>query len=157
MELKPGYKKTEVGVIPEEWDASKIGDLFSFKNGLNKGKNFFGFGSPIVNYMDVYEKPGLSSSDLKGRVNVTNTEIKAFEVRKGDVFFTRTSETVEEVGISSVMLDEPVNTVFSGFLLRARPQNNRLEDQFNPTFVKTPGIFEKSGSLTARIGSSAGG
>ena len=46
------------------------------------------------------------------------------------MFFTRTSETVEEVGISSVMLDEPANTVFSGFILRARPQDNSLDEQY---------------------------
>jgi type I restriction enzyme S subunit len=27
MELKPGYKQTEVGVIPEDWEVSCLGDL----------------------------------------------------------------------------------------------------------------------------------
>jgi type I restriction enzyme S subunit len=49
---------------------------------------------------------------------------------KGDLFFTRTSETTEEVGIASVMLDEPTETVFSGFVLRARPLDDRLTDRF---------------------------
>ena len=31
-----------------------IGELFEFKNGLNKGKEFFGRGSSIINYTDVY-------------------------------------------------------------------------------------------------------
>ena len=48
-----------------------------------------------------------------GRVSLTAPEIKSFDVRKGDVFFTRTSETAEEVGIASVMLDEALDTVFS--------------------------------------------
>ena len=57
-------------------------------------------------------------------------ELDSFSVKKGDVFFTRTSETVDEVGIASVMLDDPSDTVFSGFILRARPKNNFLSDQF---------------------------
>ncbi|MBK7735025.1 MAG: hypothetical protein IPI36_07210 [Chitinophagaceae bacterium] len=39
------------------------------------------------------------------------------------MFFTRTSETIEEIGQPSVMLDEPTQAVFSGFVLRARAIN----------------------------------
>ncbi|KRL96701.1 hypothetical protein FD10_GL000282 [Lactiplantibacillus argentoratensis DSM 16365] len=41
-------------------------------------------------------------------------------MHKGDIFFTRTSETIEEIGFPSVMLSEPQDTVFSGFVLRGR-------------------------------------
>ena len=153
MELKPGYKQTEVGVIPEDWEIRSIGDLFSFKNGLNKGKIYFGSGSSIVNYMDVYSNPGIISKNIKGRVNVNNSELKTFDVKKGDVFFTRTSETVEEVGISSVMMDDPINTVFSGFLLRARPKNNSLNNQFKKYCFSSKFIRSKiisSSSYTTR-------
>ena len=129
-EVPVGYKRTEVGVIPEEWNAVLLGDLFVFKNGLNKAKRFFGSGTPIVNYMDVFEHPGIRMKDLSGRVNLSPEEIKNFEVRLGDVFFTRTSETVEEIGVASVMLDEPCDTVFSGFVLRARPRNDQLDDHY---------------------------
>ena len=27
MEVRPGYKQTEVGVIPEEWDVQPLGEL----------------------------------------------------------------------------------------------------------------------------------
>ena len=106
MELRAGYKQTEVGIIPEDWNIVRLDDLFSFKNGLNKAKKFFGYGTPIVNYMDVYEHSGLFARDLHGRVDVTKQELDSFSVRRGDVFFTRTSETVEEIGIASVILDD---------------------------------------------------
>lgn len=128
--VKPGYKQTEVGLIPEDWEARPIGSMFTFKNGLNKAKEFFGYGTPIVNYMDVFSYPGLHMENVKGRVDVNKQELKAFNVSQGDVFFTRTSETVEEIGVSSVMLDESPNTVFSGFILRGRPRGADLDDQF---------------------------
>jgi type I restriction enzyme S subunit len=71
MEVKAGYKQTEVGVIPVEWEVPTLGERFSFKNGLNKAKKYFGYGTPIVNYMDVYEHPGIFASDIKGRVSVS--------------------------------------------------------------------------------------
>ena len=112
------------------WEQVRLGDLFSFKNGLNKAKEFFGYGTPIVNYMDVFGSSMIRFSDLEGRVSLSKPELKNFDVQKGDVFFTRTSETTEEIGVASVMLDEPTDTVFSGFVLRARPLNERLNNEF---------------------------
>jgi type I restriction enzyme, S subunit len=130
MELKQGYKLTEVGVIPEDWEVARLGDIFNFKNGLNKEKQYFGQGTPIVNYMDVYYNRSLTSDKLDGRVTLTTQEIKNYEVKKGDVFFTRTSETVDEIGITSVLLDEVKNTVFSGFVLRARSKKDGIHTSF---------------------------
>jgi type I restriction enzyme, S subunit len=113
-----------------KWDEVNLGSLFSFKNGLNKGKEFFGYGTPIVNYMDVFGRSTIRAEQLTGRVSLTPQEIQNFDVKKGDVFFTRTSETTEEIGIASVMLDEPSQTVFSGFVLRGRPKNDWLCDAF---------------------------
>lgn len=130
MEIREKYKQTEVGLIPSDWEVISLGEVFEFKNGLNKEKHFFGKGTPIVNYMDVFKNSGLKSGDLSGRVTLSPQEIKNFDVRKGDVFFTRTSETVEEIGISAVMLEDVKNTVFSGFVLRARPTNDKLDLEF---------------------------
>ena len=129
-EVPAGYKRTEVGVIPENWDVVSLGELFVFKNGLNKAKHFFGHGTPIVNYMDVFGHPGLTMANLAGRVSLCPQEIANFKVQQGDVFFTRTSETVDDIGIASVMLDDPDSTVFSGFVLRARSRNERLIDRY---------------------------
>ncbi len=112
------------------WKETQLGKLFTFKNGLNKGKKWFGFGTPIVNYMDVFSNSVISCSRLEGRVSLTSDELRNYEVRRGDVLFTRTSETPEEVGMSSVILDEPSQTVFSGFVLRGRPKGEALCDSF---------------------------
>jgi len=139
-EVPPGYKQTNVGVIPDDWDAMPLGDLLTFKNGLNKAKQFFGFGTPIVNYMDVYTHPGIRTADMKGRVSLNAQEIANFEVRKGDVFFTRTSETVDEIGVAAVMLDDSPDTVFSGFVLRARPKDDSLDDSYKQYCFTLPEV-----------------
>ena len=122
--------KTRLPGFSGEWESKRLGELFEFRNGLNKAKKFFGSGTPIVNYMDVFKNSGLESADLVGRVTLSSKEIESFNVKRGDVFFTRTSETVEEIGIAAVMLDAPCDTVFSGFVLRARPLNDRLDDHY---------------------------
>jgi type I restriction enzyme S subunit len=82
--------------------------------------------------MDVYESGGIHCSSVKGLVCVTPVEKKNYSAKRGDVFFTRTSETVEEIGLASVLLDDLRNAVFSGFVLRAR----QLKETFVPLFMK---------------------
>ncbi len=125
-----GYKQTEVGEIPEDWSARPIGSSFDFKNGLNKAKQFFGYGTPIVNYMDVFNNSELVASDIVGKVDVSNDELRNFSAKYGDVFFTRTSETVDEIGTAAALVEELNNAVFSGFVLRARPKDDVFQVNF---------------------------
>ena len=120
--IETRFKDTELGRIPEDWKVKTIGDIFEFKNGLNASKDCFGFGSPIINYTDVYRQKPLGRSNIKGKVFLSKSDVKRFQVQKNDVFFTRTSETPEEVGYSSVLLEDVEDCVFSGFVLRARPK-----------------------------------
>ncbi|HDC5742604.1 TPA: restriction endonuclease subunit S [Staphylococcus aureus] len=106
-----------------EWEEKKVGELLEFKNGLNKGKEYFGLGSSIVNFKDVFNNRSLNTNNLTGKVNVNSKELKNYSVEKGDVFFTRTSEVIGEIGYPSVILNDPENTVFSGFVLRGRPKS----------------------------------
>lgn len=124
------YKQTEVGLVPSEWEVIPLGEIFKFKNGLNKAKEFFGYGTPIVNYMDVFQRTHLSAEGITGRVDVNTREISAYGVRQGDVFFTRTSETAEEIGLAAVIDTVDQDTVFSGFILRARPIDQSLDTKF---------------------------
>lgn len=45
------------------WDTATIGDFLDFKNGLNKGKEFFGYGTPIVNYTDAFTELRVKTFD----------------------------------------------------------------------------------------------
>lgn len=140
-------------VIPEGWESRPIGDFLEFKNGLNKGKEYFGYGTPIVNYMDVYHHRGLHASDIEGQVSLEREEIRRFIVRKGDVFFTRTSETPDEIGISSVLLDDLPDGVFSGFVLRGRPKSSELLHDYCRYCFSTEAVREaivKSCTYTTR-------
>ncbi|SCU08157.1 restriction endonuclease subunit S [Staphylococcus aureus] len=106
-----------------EWEEKQVGELLEFKNGLNKGKEYFGSGSSIVNFKDVFNNRSINTNNLTGKVNVNSKELKNYSVEKGDVFFTRTSEVIGEIGYPSVILNDPENTVFSGFVLRGRPKS----------------------------------
>lgn len=111
----------------KKYETKTLGELFTFKNGINKEKKDFGIGKPIINYNDVYKKRGLYKKDIKGLVNSNDSEVARYKCKRGDVFFTRTSETKEEVGFPSVLLEDVEDCVFSGFVLRAAPTTNLLD------------------------------
>ena len=48
MEVKPGYKQTEVGVIPEEWEVKPLRDVFDLKSGVAFSSEYFSNVGPIV-------------------------------------------------------------------------------------------------------------
>ena len=95
------FKDSELGRIPKSWSVVKVGDFLEFKNGLNKEKQAFGKGQKIVNYMDVFTNPEISENNLQGRVTLSESESERFSVNEGDIFFTRTSETSQEIGLSA--------------------------------------------------------
>lgn len=115
---------------PEGWKWTSIGTHYAFKNGLNKAKRFFGQGTPIINYMDVYGNQRLSAADVRGKVTVNNDEADAYSAFQGDAFFTRTSETVSEIGYSAILLEPIQRAVFSGFVLRGRPKSKELLPEY---------------------------
>jgi type I restriction enzyme S subunit len=48
MEVKPGYKQTEVGVIPEEWQVKQLGALVSYTNGKAHEQSITDYGRYVV-------------------------------------------------------------------------------------------------------------
>lgn len=121
----------------------KLSEIFEFKNGLNKGKEFFGKGNFIVKYTDVYKNNFLFKSSLSDRVEVTENEKNNVSAKKGDVFFTRTSETREEIGFASVLLEDIEGCVFSGFLIRGRQKQERLLPKYCSYCFKSKKVREQ--------------
>jgi len=124
------YREKLFSFGKEECEWRTMNELFTFKNGINKEKSDFGRGTPIINYVDVYRKRGLVKEDIKGLVNSNASEQSRYKCKKGDVFFTRTSETKEEVGFPAVLLEDIENCVFSGFVLKATPTTDLLDTHY---------------------------
>ena len=154
--MKPGYKQTEVGVIPEDWDVVRFSDLLEFRNGVNADKDAYGKGIPFINVLEVITKSHLRASDIPGKVSLTKRAIDSYAVRRGDLVFNRTSETQEEVGLTAVYVDdEPV--VFGGFVIRGRPTTDDINANFSGYAFRAPSIRSQiiargQGAIRANVG-----
>lgn len=145
--LNPNAKMKDSGIewlgeVPAEWNIKRLRYLGKCQNGVSQGSKYFGSGDPFVSYGDVYKNMTLPL-EVKGLANSTVSDKEAYSVLEGDVFFTRTSETIEEIGYASTCLRTILNAVFAGFLIRFRPIPNVIDKNFSKYYFRShiPRIF----------------
>ena len=106
----------------EEWQEVVLGSLGATYGGLSgKSKEDFGRGKPFIPYINIFNnsKIDIAHFDL---VDIAPTERQS-RVRYGDIFFTTSSETPEEVGMSSVLLDQVPDLYLNSFCFGFRLHN----------------------------------
>ncbi|MBO1224628.1 MAG: restriction endonuclease subunit S [Candidatus Scalindua sediminis] len=114
-----------IGEFPEHWEILKLRFLGTCQNGISIDGEQFGYGFPFVSYSDVYKNMSLPKN-ISGLVNSSMLDKTIYSVKEGDVFFTRTSETIEEIALASTSIQTIEDAVFAGFLIRFRPKKNAL-------------------------------
>ncbi|MBK04592.1 MAG: restriction endonuclease subunit S [Deltaproteobacteria bacterium] len=119
-----------IGEIPAHWKIKKLGHFGQLQNGLNISGDSFGSGFPFISYGDVYKNQFIPSNP-SGLVRSTKEDQKKYSIERGDVFFTRTSETVDDIGIASTCLQRVEDATFAGFLIRFRPWSDDLDPVYS--------------------------
>ncbi|CAA0260856.1 restriction endonuclease subunit S [Tenacibaculum maritimum] len=119
-----------LGEIPAHWEMKKLRYLGTNQNGISEGAEFFGKGFPFISYSDVFKNRVLPIN-VSGLANSNEKHWSNYSVEKGDVFFTRTSETIEDIGMSSVCKKTINKATFAGFLIRFRPHKGKLDIDFS--------------------------
>lgn len=122
--------------MPEHWDVKRLRYMGHTQNGLSKDGSYFGSGYPFVTYGDVYNNIILPTVG-SGLAKSTESDQQLYSVERGDVFFTRTSETIEEIGYCSTCLKTIPQATFSGFLIRFRPDNDDLLPEFSAYYFRS--------------------
>ena len=103
----------------DAWEQRKLGEMGQTYTGLSgKTKDDFGHGQArFVTYMNVFSNP-ISNPGMTEPIEI---DPKQNEVEVGDVFFTTSSETPEEVGMSSILLEKRGKTYLNSFCFGFRP------------------------------------
>ena len=153
---KPGYRQTEVGVFPQDWDDEPFGKLFTFSNGVNADKAAYGKGLRFVNVLEPITYSHLYGPEIPGRVSLPDSVATAYAVKKGDVLFNRTSETDAEIGLAATYLGTE-HVVFGGFVIRGRPTDGRLDPTYSGYALRSRAIRSQiipmgQGAIRANIG-----
>ena len=128
-----------LGDVPEHWMVKPLGRLGQLQNGLNIGGEAFGAGDPFVSYGDVYKNANVPTIP-SGLVLSTSSDQEKYDLDIGDVLFTRTSETVDDIGVASTCLCPIPRVTFAGFLIRFRPIKGLLEPRYSTFLFRNQGV-----------------
>lgn len=129
-EYKQNYTSDIFNELSNTYRYVKLKYLGSLQNGISAAKEKFEFGNgTFINYGDVYNNSTIPDNP-KGIIDLTDSESNIYSLRRGDVLFTRTSETIEEVGMSAVCVRDYPNSAFSGFVIRFRPYKDNMLPEF---------------------------
>lgn len=130
----------------------KLRDLYKVSNGLSKGGSFFGSGFPFISFSTVFNNFFIPE-EINDFVQSTLKEQATYSIKKGDILITRTSEIIDELGMSCVALKDYPTATFNGFCKRLRPLTDKVYPHFIGYYLRTPYFranFTKVASLITR-------
>jgi type I restriction enzyme, S subunit len=144
-----GYKRTEVGVIPEDWDVDKLGNCLI-------GSPDYGVNAPAVPYKDglpVYIRiTDITDDGHFSKKNITSVKVAdpgKYLLNSGELVFARTGASV---GKSYLYNPEDGELVFAGFLIRVKPNPVKLVPRFLSAYIKTGSYWDWVKSVSMRSG-----
>jgi len=129
--------KNENGTYFTDWETKKLGEIGNTYNGLTgKTKIDFGKGKPYIQYMQIFSNPKIDVSNF-GLVNIEEGENQK-SAQYGDVFFTTSSETPNEIGTSSVLTERVEEVYLNSFCFGYRPNSlDNLVPEFSKFFFRS--------------------
>lgn len=143
-EIPTGYKKTEFGIFPCDWETDQtFGDLFDFYGGLSKSREELGEkGYPYLHYGDLHRGTfNVVSYDQYDQLPKCDIKLKganSFLMKDGDVAFLDASEDLEGTS-RAVLVDNPENKPFVAGLhiIYGKSKNNKLEKWYKQYITST--------------------
>lgn len=86
-QIKPGYKRTEVGVIPEDWKVRCLGEMAVIRDGTHQTPKYQPSGVPF------YSVEHVTSGDFENTKFISEQEhqflTRSVQIEKGDILMTR--------------------------------------------------------------------
>ena len=149
LDAPVGYKRSEAGVIPEDWDVSSLGSLLAEppSYGINApAVPFDGSGPTYIRISDIGNDGRFRPSP---QVSVNDGGQKRFLLRVGDLVIARTGASV---GKSYLYDPKDGPLVFAGFLIRVTPDANRLLPTYIAHYLQTGHYWDWVANNSARSG-----
>ena len=144
-----------IGLIPRHWKKLRLKDLGTIETSSIDKKTIENEKLvKLVNYSDIYGNLKKEIFNQVGYmiVSANAKQIKDKNLNQGDVLFTPSSETYEDIGVSSVVMENLIDTLYSYHILRLRFHKkielNFKKYLFNNNYVQT--YFSQSAKGTTR-------
>ena len=128
----------------DEWKEVKLGDIGEISS-AGVDKNIVEGEKPIrlLNFLDVYRRDFLYSNEQNHWVTANDYKIEKCSIKKGDVFFTPSSEVPNDIAISAVAMEDFDNVVYSYHIVRFRIKE-KWDLRYKAYAFKTDEFFKQA-------------
>ncbi|MDC0341240.1 restriction endonuclease subunit S [Candidatus Poseidoniaceae archaeon] len=108
-----GYKQTEVGVIPDDWDVRILSEsVIHHQSGIFKDKTEYGSGINIVGVADIYDIESIDGQEFN-LVNLSKSEINQYTLKENDLLYNESSLVKEGIARTVFVSKNGEGTVFA--------------------------------------------
>lgn len=115
----------------------KFCELYEMSSGISTKAEQAGHGYPFLSFSTIFNNYYIPNI-LEEKMDTSEKERNIYSIKKGDIFLTRTSETLNELAMSCVALKDYDNATYSGFAKRLRPlQNDITYDKFMAFYLRS--------------------
>lgn len=133
VEESSGYKMTELGMIPSDWNVKKLKEIGVFSKGAGISRDESNSGNiPAVRYGEIYTKHNDYIKEFYSHISQDVAE-KSVKMQRGDLLFSASGETKEDIGKTIAFVDdfdayaggdiiiftptETIDSIYMGYLL----------------------------------------
>lgn len=124
-----GYKPSPLDPIPEDWEVKRLGEIGSFKNGLNFTPNEDGFSYHFLGVGDFQDKTDIHANELN-QIRLENELDKDYHLKDDDLVFVRSNGSKSLVGRCIIIHADHVKATYSGFCIRFRTTSEETSTQY---------------------------
>jgi type I restriction enzyme S subunit len=121
----------------------KFSELYEMSSGISSKPEQAGHGFPFISFSTVFKNQFLPHT-LPDLMDSSEQERKKYSIKQGDILLTRTSETLDELAMSSVATKDLTNVTYSGFLKRLRPKQTDISYHKFMAFYLRSKLFRKA-------------
>ena len=148
MEVRPGYKQTEVGVIPENWNVKRLGELGEALIGLTyKPSDVRKHGMLVLRSSNI-QKDVLAFDD---NVFVDTDIPERIKVRSGDVLVCVRNGSRNLIGKATLLDERTVGMTFGAFMAVYRSPIGKLTSYLFQSEILKRQINEHLGATINQI------
>lgn len=138
--IRDGYKMTEMGELPEEWENLRLGTIAFINRGftwkkIQENQEHYDNTIPVIRIGNIKKK--LDTDDLIFLGGVSEKEMKKYRLSKNDIIMVGSNGNHDRIG-NICIINEDMDYLFASFLIGIKVKNKNIFPHFLYYFLSLP-------------------
>ncbi|WP_296110720.1 restriction endonuclease subunit S [uncultured Alistipes sp.] len=138
-DIPQGYKATALGIIPQEWEVTRLEDLCHNQGDYGINAPATDFSNELPTYLRITDIDDDGKFIIANKASVNNPNSRSYHLKDGDIVFARTGATV---GKTYLYNREDGDLVFAGFLIRFSPDQQKITPYYLKAYTNTSAYWK---------------